>query len=331
MSFDISQWFSAQKIAKRMKVAPKVETTVRDMFFPSPQTHESPIVPLSEVSAISGAVPVTARGAAAYPIDDDGLDNTYFEPSPVNISTSITAVEANNLRLLAGTALEAWATRKQNALRESVIKTVEVLCAQAKFDGAIDYPLITSTGTFARYKVTYSQNILQYTVAAEDKWDHADITLGKIFLSMNKMNTELLKEGYVDGSIITLAGAKAYASLLELVDKTASTSKTPVSISDDGKIRIGKHVIDQMTEVWIDPEDGSAKFKIPENEIRMTTKGNTGLIYAALDDFEAQNRALPFFVKTVKEQNPSLTRLIGQSKPLPCVAPKGTLRAIVVA
>ena len=331
MTFELSQWFSAQKIAKRMKAAPKVETTVRDTFFPAPQTHESPIVPLSEISGIAGAVPLTARGAAAYPIDGDSLDNTYFEPAPVNISADITAVELNNLRLLSGTALEAWATRKQNSLRESVIKTAEVLCAQAKFDGKIDYPLFTAAGQFVRYKVAYSQDIIQHTVSAEDKWNHADVTLGRVMLMLNKAHTELLKAGFVSGKVITMAGAEAFAKLLELVDKASANSKAPVSIAEDGSIRIGKHVVQEMSEVWIDPETKNVRYKIPLKEIRMTTKGNTGLIYAALDDLDAQNKALPFFVKTVKEQNPSLQRMIGQSKPLPCVAPKGTLRATVIA
>ena len=49
------------------------------------------------------------------------------------------------------------------------------------------------------------------------------------------------------------------------------------------------------------------------------------LFYLALDDFDAGLKALPFFAKQVKSDDPSGYKIIGMSKPLPAVAVSKTV------
>ena len=63
----------------------------------------------------------------------------------------------------------------------------------------------------------------------------------------------------------------------------------------------------------------------------MVSKGYTGFFYGPVDDLEGNLQPMPMFIKPVEIQDPSEIRLIGESKPLPAVAPGATRKAVVVS
>jgi hypothetical protein len=142
------------------------------------------------------------------------------------------------------------------------------------------------------------------------------------------MSTQLDDAGH-GGEKITFAGKLAFATVLALVDAT-DKPKVPVRIEGDGTINIGGHVIKKMAETYPDPANKTVKSKLAPKEIRMIAKGNTGLFYGPIDDLDANLQAMPMFVKPIKVDNPSKYTLLGESKPLPAVAPEATCKATVL-
>lgn len=331
MIIDLKQFFTAAKIARRLEVAPPIRTTVFDDLFPEAtrQQYDSPVIPISDLKTVVGCVPIVQRGAESVPLTGTQLDISYIEPLPVRIHAPIRAVELNNLKLMDMGSRDDWANRKTLAMRAAVRATIEVLCAQAVFNGSIDYPLLQENGQFARYKVGYNGSASTHTVAAGDKWDAEGASLATVYLLLEDMGSALDDAGY-GGEKITYVGKSAFAKLLALVEAT-DKPKIPVRINEDGTVNLGGHVIKKMAETYKDPQSGSATKKVPDKEIRMVSKGYAGFIYGPVDDLDARLQPMPLFVKPIVIQDPSQIRIVAESKPLPAVSPEATRKATVLS
>lgn len=334
LTIDLQQYFTAAKVAKAIEVAPPVHTTVMDTFFPESARiqFDMPLIPLSEITALVDCVPVVSRSGEAVPITGDALSTQYIEPLPVAVRSAVRAQEVNNLRLAGMGQREEWAQRKMLQGRTSVKKTIEALCSQAVFDGAINYPLQMDNGQFARYVVNYGSSIQELTVESGDKWDHNDTTLAKVFLQLEAMS-ELIDESGYGGEKEVWCGKAAYAQLLVLVEtnNAAKQAKVPSKLNNDGSILVGSHLCRKMGEVWRDPETGATHKKVTDREVRMVSRGNHVFFYAALDDLKAGLKAMPMFVNVTEINEPSELRIVCKTKPLPGVAPQATCKAVVMA
>lgn len=330
MIVELKQYFTAARIAKRFKKASPVACTVLDDLVPAdarPQ-YESPVIPVSEIQQLVRVVPVVSRGAASISLDSEVEATQYIVPLPIRLNTEITAVDLNNLKLASPDGRESWAKRKQLAMRQSVKLTTEAMFSQAVFNGGIAFPLMTKTGQYSTYKVSYNGSINEILLAESSKWNHAEMTLLKVYKQLNDMSTKLDNTGH-GGEKITYAGDLAFTQLLSLIEDT-DKPKIPVRIQEDGTIKIGPHTIKNMAETYLNPEDGGTVNKCPPKEIRMVSKGYAALFYGPVDDLDGKLQPLPMFVKPVRKQDPSEDLLIGESKPLPAVSPGATCKAVVL-
>lgn len=333
LKIDLKKLFTAATIGRVLESAPPLRSTVQDEFFSeaSRQQYELPMIPLAELSHVVQCVPVVSRSGQAVPLAGHDYDAQYIEPLPVGVRTGLRPEELNNLKLMNLGQQQAWAARKILLGRQTIKATVEALSAQAVYGGAIDYPLLADNGRYVRYKVDYGSTILEQEVAPEERWDQAGMSLAKVYLLLEEMDTRIDDAGY-GGEKVVYAGRRAYAQLLVLVETNnqAKQAKVPATLEKDGSISIGGHTVRKMAETWQDPETGVAQRKVPDTEIRMVAKGHHAFWYAALDDLDAGLQALPMFLKPVEMQDPSEWRLIAMSKPLPAVAPRATCKAVVL-
>jgi len=327
---DIKALFAAAKVAKVIESAPPVESTAMDVFFPEAvrQAYDSPLIPVSEISSRIGVVPVVARGGEPVPVSGLSQDITYIEPLPIFVEDELKGLDLNNLKLMNMGQREAWAARKVQRLRLTVKKTIEALCAQAAFAGAINHPLLVRGGGYMDYKVSFLSTITTVAVAAADKWDSAEATLVKVYQLLETMGTTLNRKGY-PGRKLHYAGKDAYAHLLNLYDGS-DKPKIPIQVGE-GQVTIGGHVVKKMDEAYVNPATSEEVAKIPDKELRTVSQGYSQFFYAALDDLAAGLKALPMFVEAVEEKRPSRIVVTAQSKPLPVIAPGAVARATVVA
>jgi hypothetical protein len=332
MVVDLSKYYTTLKITKRFDKMEPIKSTFLDNHFPKSVRQQYPgtVIPVKEISRITNAVPVVRRGAESIPIDGEASDIVHIEPLPVRIHAFISAAELNDLKLHSEETREKWAARKQEGMRQTVRLSTEVMATQAVLDGGISYPLLQANGDYAVYTVTYNggQTIQLVTVAADDKWDAASATLVKIHKLLRTMATKLDNTGF-GGEKDIYAGTDAFDALLTLIEGT-DKPKVPVKVRDDGSISIGKFKIVEMAEAYRDPKTLTTVNKLTPGELRMISRGYTGLFYACVDDLDANLKALPMFIKAIEHKNPSGYQLVGESKPLPVVAPQATCKAIVV-
>ncbi len=325
---NVRRLFTLAALRRTMETAPPLITTVYDTYFPPAVRieHDSPVIPLAELRGIANVLPVVQRGAPSHPIVTESMRADYIEPLPVRAHVPVTAVELNNLKLMGESSKERWAARKTLALRNSVRRTIEALTAQAQFHGGIDFPMLLSNGAYARYRVSYGSNIQSYV--PDKLWDAVGAKLTDIYLQLDDMGTLLQEEAA--GTIRFLAGKKAYAALLGLVQEFGSTAKVSVAWDERG-INVGGFVVAKMVETYKDPETGIAIPKIPEQEIRAVIADSNAFFYGAVDDLDANLLPLPFFSKPIKLEDPSEMRIVGESKPLPAPVPRAVCAAVVVA
>jgi hypothetical protein len=327
----LKQHFTAAKIAKVIETSTPTPSTVLDRLFPESvrQQLDSPVIPVEELLQNIGVMPVVSRGGQPAMLNDTSSVGTYVEPLPLKIASKVDAVSLNNLKLGNPQTRAQWARRKIEALRKSVKLSTEAMAAQCAFDGRILFPMLLDSGTYQEYSVAYGgESIQTKNVTVDAKWDHAEITRAKVYNLLRAMATDLDRSGY-GGDKLVHAGALAYGTLLNLLE-SEKESKFPARLADDGAIILGKFKIYEMSEAWKNPKDGSTVQKLADKEIRMNTVGATALYYGALDDLDANLQPLPLFVKPIEEKRGGNLELIAHSKPLPAVAPKSVMKAVVL-
>ncbi|MCB2186948.1 MAG: major capsid protein [Deltaproteobacteria bacterium] len=330
LSVNLKALFAAAEIAKIIEKAAPVENTVLDDLFPESvrTTYNGPLVPMAEIQATLGVVAVVGRGAEPVPLVADKLTAQWVEPLPIYVESRLDPVELNNLSLLGQEDWKAWATRKVLQLRRTIKDTMEAMASQAIFSGKIFHPLRQKGGSFADYQVGYGSDIHTITVDAADRWDHADMTLLKVYQQLGEIGTTINRAKH-PGKKTIYAGRTAFATLLSLAD-AKDKPKVPVAISS-GQIDVGGHTIKKMDEAYTNPATGAEVLKVPDKEIRVVSTGYTALYYASLDDLKAGLRALPIFVDAVLVDRPNGYVLTAQSKPLPVVSPQAVAKAVVIS
>ena len=334
LQVDLKQLFTREKIAHTIKINPPQPQTVSDLFFPRDRrgTWDSPIVPLGEILTDVGVAPVVYRNGEPVVVTSDEEKVNFIVPLPIYLEANVSAMDLQNLKVWSPQQRQNWANTKIQNLRDRTNATIEAMCAQAVFNGKIDHALLTAGGNFERYTVTFGDESIQsVSVAAADKWNHADCTLLTVYNLLEELGEKLETKG-VSGETEVFAGKNGFTALLGLVNAVLlNPDKVAVPVSVGKKqISVGGHVVKKMTETYTDPETGSVVSKIPTNEIRMTAKGYTAFKYAGLDDLAANLKALPLFVDVVEEKRPSRLIVTSMTKPLPAVAPKATVKALVV-
>jgi hypothetical protein len=328
----LQNYFTAARIAKVIESAPPLELSVSDALFPANlrQNHEQPLIPLSEIRSVVDAVPVVSRGGSYVPLDGTTMDNQYIEPLPIRVESKLDATQLNNLKVASNETRESWARRKVLTMRSAVRKTMEALAAQAGFNAKIAFPLLEDSGKYATYNVSYGGNPTSVTVAASEKWSHADMTLLKAYNFLSELDTKVDQGGY-GGKKIRHVGAGGFAALLALAEKAseAGKDKVPFRLNDDGSVSVGGITIKKMAETYKDPKTGNAVAKLDDGEIRVNASGGTGFFYGPVDDLDGNLEPMPMFVKIVKHPTRGHL-LLGESKPMPCIAPKSVGKATIL-
>ena len=89
----------------------------------------------------------------------------------------------------------------------------------------------------------------------------------------------------------------------------------------NGLVLLGKYTIKTTGLTYTLPGSTEAKSIIADNVVRIYDQSNPGkLIYAALDDMNANLAPLPFYVTPIETKDPDGVKLVGSSKPFPALA-----------
>jgi hypothetical protein len=331
MLVNLKGLFTAQAIAEVLTSLPDMQTTVMDKAFRTRTTHPFPSIGLSDLTAITGTVPVVRRDGQPVSVGGDGMDVMIVAPRPVKPSISVTASELNDLKMLMGNqgAVDAWRNGKIETLRRMVRDTTEAMASIVLNTGSLDWPSRLDTGGVETYTIDYG-DILTLTpglLTTESKVSDA-------YALLQAMARKVRQAG-VGGKVEFFAGADVFGMLMDIVQgwtSTAGGNPVRVDISQQGVIVIGGYSITSMDEQYKHPITGQWVDKLEAKALlAFATDAPSRIWYCAIDSISAQNAAVPFHV--VPEALPGDVgyRLIAQSKPLPARNPKTICKAVVVA
>lgn len=324
--------FTLQHVAMALKALPELATTVMDLVFPERPTHPSPLIGKSELTAVTGTMPVVRRNGAPVAMASEGLQIDYLAPQPLKPSVDVSAAELNDLRAMMGdqVSLEAWRNSKVDALRRLVRNTTEAMAATVLTTGKLAWPCKLDGGGYDTYEIDYGP-ILSFVPGK--KWN-ADPAPGidEVFEHLASME-QAVQEAGVGSTVKFLAGKTAFAALLKLVKGWTSTAAgQPISVTlEKGTIDIGGYEVKRLGERYQDPQNGAWTAKVPDGAvIGYATDAPGKVFYLSLDSISANLRAVPFHVFPAELKDDSGIRLIGQSKPLPARSSKTLIKATVI-
>lgn len=314
---NLRSYFTPLAIAQMLKALPPIKSPTMDLIYPDRPQHPLAVLGVDEISEIVLTVPVVRRGSPSTPVVTDSREISYIEPQPFRPSTTLTAVDLNNFKLLDNSGREVWVSAKMDMLRRIVHRSTEALCAQS-LTGTITYPVKLQGGGWDSYQVIFG-NTQDYS--PEKAWDDNAAKITDVFKTFTDMQVLLQDAGY-GGQVEIWAGKKAFYGLMALAEKVTSTAKIRVEIAAEG-VFVGNYLVKLRAENYKNPETGAFVQIVPDDKIVMVAQdANHRLFYCAVDDLDANLVPMPFFVKPIKVEDPSGIKLVAESKPLPVPVPK---------
>jgi len=293
-----------------------IQTPVMDDIYPasSRDTYPFDTIKIEEVTAIAKAVPVVARGSASITLGGGSTTQSDIEPLPVLVNKTITAADLNRIKTLSSSGQRVWLRNTIDYIRKTTRKTAEALCAQS-LSGKIEFAMKTDEG-IDTYTIDYGSPL-----GVTDTLDLANVSLADVYLYLSDLAQKIEENG--GGSDIQFrVGRTAYAGILKLAIATDNKSGVDIQIGQNA-ITIGGYVIKRYASRYYDPKTKTYKDVIGPKVIKaVAMDGGFAFRYLAIDDVDAGLQALPIWINSVKQSDPSGYKVIGQSKPLPIPAVK---------
>ncbi|MHC1788667.1 major capsid protein [Solidesulfovibrio sp.] len=317
--------FTREAIIAYLTALPVLKTPVMDAIFTERPQHPFALLGADDIAVNAQPLPFIRRGGPSIAAVSAGGGIAMYEPLPVRVHKAVTAADMNNLQMLKGESLEAWARTKTDYLRRAVRRTTEALCARS-LSGTLRWPVALENGGFDVFEVVYGTIL---SVAAEKAWNAADVKLKDVYVCLSDME-EIIQDGGYGGQVEIWAGRDAYNALFVIAENSKTTAQIRVEITSQG-INVGGYLVKRRSEKLRDPESGAMTPAVPGDTVRMIAlDAGHKLPYCAVDDLDANLQALPLFIKPLKTGDPSGYKLIAESKPFPVVNPKGVCDAVVL-
>lgn len=311
-----SRYFSQQRIADIVGGLPKPDTQLTDLLFPPERRVQkaSPYITARDIKQATGAIPLVRRDGRSVPIDATESVNSLIEVDPFKPSLFVSAKDINDM-IAAGesTSVETQLAQWIQELRDSVSASTEILVRQA-MSGKISYPYSTING---------AGGVCEITLGTPHTLKSASLSASSTLVDVQKMFESALAEHSnktgATGRPVFLMGYAAYAALVDVLIKMGGSA--PVVWNTNGLTLLGKYSIQTAALTYQLPGDKTVHKIIADNSVRIYDQANPGkLIYAALDDLDANLAPLPFYAKPVEVNDPDGVKLIGASKPFPALA-----------
>lgn len=217
--------------------------------------------------------------------------------------------------------------------RDMLENRLEVMAAEAVIHGTA-----TIKGEGFDSKVEFGRSASTFvTLSGTSAWNHADMTLGKIFGHLEDLAEQMRDHsGAVPNvfvmdskawqhirNVIAKVGEEKINAWLDRSNKAADFIKlnlAPTIGAIDGlnfKGTFGDFPIYTFQSAYQDPEDGKIKQIMPENTLLMISSSQLDGVrhYGAIHDVDVM-RPMPFYASSWIEKNPSVRMLQLESAPL---------------
>ncbi|MGP1587275.1 MAG: major capsid protein [Treponemataceae bacterium] len=310
----INKLFTQGAIADIVNALPKPSTPVTSLLFPEGKRQQkySPYVSVEDIKEETGAVPLVLRGGRSIPVDTAENKRTLIEVDPISVSCFASAKDVNDLISLGDTqSIKAFVSENVERLRNRVSQTIEVLCRQA-MSGKISYPYQSSNGISGTCDIELGSPV---NIA---KADISGGTLAQVQRWLENLINEHISKTGTSSNLVILLANNVYNKLVNIL---TSLQNAPVIWKPDGMVLFGKYDIRSIGFTYQLPGSTKTESVIKDGFARVLSLDYTGkLIFASLDDIDANLAPLPFYAKPIEKKDPDGIKIVGMSKPLPALA-----------
>lgn len=323
----LKTFFNPEQIVQILSSLPPLKLPVMELIFSDRLQLPFASIAKEDILSDMNELPVIRRGFPAYEVNNDSYEVTTYEPLSVRHSQMIYAKELNDLKGLKQGDQAVWAKNMTDKMRRRYLKTVEALCAVA-LTGKIEWPMHEpgrpEAGT---YFIDFGQpHVLDMN--ALKLWSENNAKIVDVFITLKAMRKKLRQCGF-GADLEIWAGETAYEKIVGMAQVHPEKSSLSVTIDESG-INVAGYMVKERAETFRYPQTEVSVPIVPGNEVLMIAKeAGHKLIYCAVDDLDARLHAMPFFIKTVKKDDPSGIKLISEGKPFPVVNVNGVCRASV--
>jgi len=306
------KFFIIQALVTTLNRLPPLKTFVMDLIYPEPVRRNHPFDRLSysDLNLPAKNIPLVTRGSSSYPLSPDITKLTQIEPANFMPSITISAADCNRFRSLGLGAQQTFIDNKIEYLRQAVRKSTEALAIQS-ITGKIEYDIRNADGTMDIYKVDFGA---PEAVTVGKKWDDANTKVGDITASIGQIVQSLQKtSGGTD--IVHLVKYDVYSAL---VSKAATLNNSDLIKVFPDYVQIGNAKFIICAARYYNYKTQSFVDAIPDKCVVSLARDDAfSLFYCALDSLDANFASLPFYVNSIKLDDPEGAKFIGQSRPMP--------------
>jgi len=308
----LRKFFVIDMLVNALNRLPPIRTPIMDLIYPESVRFNHPKDRLAhaDLGLPEKNIPLITRGSKSYAIPLNETELKVIDPANITPSLSIGAHEANEMRSLGVAQQQQLVDMKIDKLRRIARKTTEAM-AQQSITGKIEYDIRMADGTTDVYKVNFGS---PKTITITKKWNANDITIADIVADVGKI-LESLQETSDGTDIVFLCGTDVYSALVKVAAATKNSDLIKV-FPDHVLIGVAKFIICNASHY--NYKSKTYVKAVPAKKVVTIAKDDAfKLAYCALDSFEANHAALPFFVKTVIEEDPEALKVIAQLRPMP--------------
>ena len=291
---------------------PPLRTFIIDLIYPESVRKNHPYDRLThaDLGLPTKNIPLVTRGSVSYALTPD--INAIKQIDPANITPSITlsAADVNRFKTLSIAGQQQLIDNYIDKLRRSARKTTEAMAAQS-ITGKIAYDIRNADSTMDIYKVDFGT---PKNINIAKKWDNASTKPGDIVASIGQIH-ESLQETSEGTDIVHLINYDVYAAL---VSKAAALNNSDLIKVFPDYVQIGNAKFIICSAKYYNYKTNSFVDVIPQKTVKSIARDDAfGLFYCALDSLDANFASLPFFVNSVRMDDPEGVKLISQSRPMP--------------
>jgi len=323
----IRKLFSRDSIVEILGRLPNLQSPALDFLYPvaSRINHPLPVLSYRDLAPRSGNIPLVKRGSHSYALNE-GSSMSAIEPQPVNPSSFLDAVDLNNLLMFEGRQgglvnQQTLVGNRIDTLRRVCRDTAQALAIQS-ISGAIDYDLRGPDGTMLRFTIDFGTPTV---VACATKFDAAGVKIGSLIAQCSLMKSKLQSQGF-GNDVVYLAPSDVYAAIVNIFPAAWRPEYDP-----NGFLLLAPNIrVAQFDYQYYDFTAKASKGLAAKTLVAWDQAAGSSMIYAAVDDIDADFIASPFWAKAVKSDDPSGYKVIGQSKPVPVPNVKGIVTSAVL-
>jgi hypothetical protein len=324
----IRKLFSRDSLIEIMGRLPNLQSPALDFLYPVSAriNHPLPVISYRDLMPRSGNIPLVKRGSQSIAIAE-GSSLSAIEPQPVSPSSMLDAVDLNNLLMFEGrpggsVSQQTLIANRIDSLRRICRDTAQALAIQS-VSGKIDYAIRGPEGTFLKFEIDFGTPA---AVACSTLFDATGVKVGHIITQLAAMKAKLQAQGF-GNDVVFLAPADVYAAITNVFP----SAWKPEYDSDGFLVLAPTLKIALFDYKYFDHQSGTSKGLAAKTLVAWDRGAGSSLIYAAVDDIDANFEATPFWAKAVKSDDPSGYKVIGQSKPIPVPNVKGIATSVVLS